>query len=83
LCVSNIGYILYLTGVLLPLWWNLVDTKDLKSFDHFDRVGSSPASGTGGFIMVQLIWWLPGDGFLLYTSVGDWAYLVEEFGIFI
>ncbi len=24
----------------------LVDTKDLKSFDHCDRAGSSPASGT-------------------------------------
>lgn len=29
-----------------PEWWNLVDTKDLKSFGACPRDGSSPSSGT-------------------------------------
>jgi hypothetical protein len=36
-----------------PPWWNLVDTRDLKSLD-FGRPGSSPGGGTTIDILVKL-----------------------------
>ena len=34
-----------------PGWWNLVDTRDLKSLGHCGRAGSSPAPGTSSFLV--------------------------------
>lgn len=31
---------------VLPGWWNLVDTRDLKSLERIAHAGSSPAPGT-------------------------------------
>ena len=39
------AYYFFLNTATKPRWWNLVDTRDLKSLDPCDRAGSSPALG--------------------------------------
>ena len=41
----------------------MVDTKDLKSFDHCDRAGSSPAPGT----VVRFLTSFSGEFFFMVT----------------